>query len=835
MKIKSIGLVVLLGLFFGVQGAISYARPPQQTGTFFISYGQSETEFLNFNQQHIWEFTGAINDIVTIDVESESDPIESVTSLRDPVIELRDSGGELLIQNDDGGEGLNSRIEDFQLPSSGTFFILVRAFNGSNDRGLYRITLQGQQQPCNIALAGNRGALPYNSGQRGSLGQSNRCGDRWTFDGTAGDRVTIAMNSSAFDTYLELWRGSSTVTTNDDGGEGLNSLIEDFVLPQSGTYTIWARSFGHSGSGAYSISLSGGPPSCNFSDGNAAGTIPYNSSRSGTIGANNRCGDRWTFSGRAGDIVVIAMNSSDVDSYLELYSPNGQQAAFNDDGGTGLNSLIDGYRLPANGTYTIWAHTFAHNSLGNYSLSLSQQATPTPTFTRTFTPTRTPTRTPTFTLTPNTICRAVPLFGATFRAGPGTQHSVIGPVTTGADLPIVGRTGDNIWWQVVSNGQSGWLANSDIQIQGNCSNTPIITSTPTPTPTILTDTPTPTGTPEIACPDLIGGGRLISYDETVTGTIEEGCTETWLFSGTEGDDVTIETLPVSGLDTVLQLYDINNNLIAEDDNSGTDRNARIETELPHTGEYVVVVSGFGSAAGGYTMSLALITVRPENPLANPLIPLLGGLVAAAVVPLGAGVWYVRRAGRRRKWQRMSTKDKTFPKPCDPNKTKVTREPIEVQPALWGIEHVHYQILHPTTGDVMQRRGAVQSVVEQMQDALYTTRWNNSDNAARESIISAVHYLADDITRWLNAERDPMNIAILIDVEGSEVENEFNVYRCQSHKSGSNWKQVAKWTAKYKDHDTRPLTTLRNLQPGQPLSSDTRWELHQLIEDFLSRL
>ena len=106
-----------------------------------------------------------------------------------------------------------------------------------------------------------------NSTINGSLATSDcvftgttRYVDLYTFSGTAGQQISISMNSAAFDTYLYLANSSNqTVGEDDDGGGGTNSRIPAnsgfLTLPTTGTYTIQATSFGSGGLGAYSLSL----------------------------------------------------------------------------------------------------------------------------------------------------------------------------------------------------------------------------------------------------------------------------------------------------------------------------------------------------------------------------------------------------------------------------------------------------------------------------------------------------------------------------------------------------------------------------------------------------
>jgi hypothetical protein len=218
----------------------------------------------------------------------------------------------------------------------------------------------GEITPAEIGEAG-----PIKYGQMISA-ELQASQDRWTFFGEAGDVVTIAMNSTDFDAYLELYGpDEAELTRDDDSGGNLNALIGAFPLPVDGTYTIVARSFSSSAEGAYTLELS------LFDTGELGepGEIAYGDLVS--VMLSDSTGDRWTFAGVAGDVVTIAMNSDDFDAYLELYGPDEAELARDDDSGGSLNALITGFTLPATGDYTIVARPFSSGS-GVYTLELTQ-------------------------------------------------------------------------------------------------------------------------------------------------------------------------------------------------------------------------------------------------------------------------------------------------------------------------------------------------------------------------------------------------------------------------------------------------------------------------------
>lgn len=94
------------------------------------------------------------------------------------------------------------------------------------------------------------------------------------------------------------------------------------------------------------------------------GTLDRNSN---ILPADESYFNAYTFEGRTGQQVVIEMSSTEVDSYLILLSPDGEDIAQDDDGGGGNNSRI-AVNLPGNGTYTIFANTYEAGEMGRYSL-----------------------------------------------------------------------------------------------------------------------------------------------------------------------------------------------------------------------------------------------------------------------------------------------------------------------------------------------------------------------------------------------------------------------------------------------------------------------------------
>jgi len=80
--------------------------------------------------------------------------------------------------------------------------------------------------------------------------------------------------------------------------------------------------------------------------------------------------DAYTFEGQQGQQVVIEMSSSDVNAYLILLSPNGDNLSQDDDGAGNSNARLVA-TLPRSGVYTVLANTRLAGETGDYRLQVS--------------------------------------------------------------------------------------------------------------------------------------------------------------------------------------------------------------------------------------------------------------------------------------------------------------------------------------------------------------------------------------------------------------------------------------------------------------------------------
>jgi serralysin len=74
----------------------------------------------------------------------------------------------------------------------------------------------------------------------------------------------------------------------------------------------------------------------------------------------------------AGAVYTIQMDSSEFDPFLRLEDSTGQQVAFNDDSGDGLNARID-YTPPETGLYRVICTSFIKGATGQFRLLVSEK------------------------------------------------------------------------------------------------------------------------------------------------------------------------------------------------------------------------------------------------------------------------------------------------------------------------------------------------------------------------------------------------------------------------------------------------------------------------------
>lgn len=192
----------------------------------------------------LYSFAGKAGQRVTIDMRSQE--IDSYLILLGP--NQRD-----IAQDDDSGGGKNARIT-VTLPVDGTYTILANSYE-ARQSGSYTLELKASDpsEPTSFILREEGVLAP---GESSVLPSDQSLYREYTFEGRAGQSVTITLESSDFDPYLAVFAPNRTLLAeNDDVSESNKNAFLSITLPVNGRYRIIVNSYDASGRGRYVLTV----------------------------------------------------------------------------------------------------------------------------------------------------------------------------------------------------------------------------------------------------------------------------------------------------------------------------------------------------------------------------------------------------------------------------------------------------------------------------------------------------------------------------------------------------------------------------------------------------
>jgi hypothetical protein len=321
----------------------------------------------------VWSLEGRRGDRLTVDLTSSD---------FDAYLIVRDPDGFTLGSDDDSGDELNARLH-LILARDGTYRVIATAV-GDSARGRYTLTVSGWETPP-AAPAGQSAPIAPGETRAGVLEPGDEFAadgpylDRWTADLRQGTRLRVELRSEDVDAYLQVLDPEGRLVGYDDDGLGDRNSLVSFRAAAAGRYTILASSFGEElRVGVYRLTLLDEVGT--FPDAGEAATIRPGETKDGRLETGDATGargfeDRWTFQGRAGDVVRLEAVSTDFDPYLVL-KLDATPVDSNDDGGGGRNARIIAV-LAASGTYTAIVSGFSEGrSGGRYTIVLATSTAP---------------------------------------------------------------------------------------------------------------------------------------------------------------------------------------------------------------------------------------------------------------------------------------------------------------------------------------------------------------------------------------------------------------------------------------------------------------------------
>jgi hypothetical protein len=362
MRLAHLAPLLLVAL---VPGPATAQQPQVRT----INVGQTVSGELTTNDPmtrsrkapyHVWTMQGRRGQRLIIDLRS---------SAFDAYLVLRDEEGFILGSDDDSGDDNDSRLRTV-LPRDGRYRIVATAYT-ENGVGPYTLSVGGWEAP-QAPPAGVSTTISVGDAKDGLLEPGDEIAgdgpyqDRWMLNARVGQRLRVDMSSTDFDSYLVLLAPNGTQLAADDDGGGNTNASVGLRVSVAGAYTIVTTSFNENlRVGAYRLSVV--EETGSFADPGIAASIAAGETKEGRLETGDPTGrrgleDRWTFTGRAGQLARVDVVSPVFDSYATLYF-NGMAVDSNDDGGEGNNARLTTV-MPSTGQYTLVVSSFSTSSSG---------------------------------------------------------------------------------------------------------------------------------------------------------------------------------------------------------------------------------------------------------------------------------------------------------------------------------------------------------------------------------------------------------------------------------------------------------------------------------------
>lgn len=315
---------------------------------------------------------------------------------------------------------------------------------------------------------------------------------------------------------------------------------------------------------------------------------------------------------RAGQRLQAELRSSDFDAFLAVYAEgrtSGEPLATDDDGaGSGMNARLR-FTPESDGAYIVRARAYSGLASGAYTLALSERVLP---------------RQP----RPGRISVGGDVSGRltsgdaededgktfdayAFRASAGERVAVL---LESEDFDALVRIGRMVGGAFVQSAQNDDGAGKGL-------NSYLIFTAPQAGEYVIQATSVGGDAEGDYRLSLEQGpaapsSRGIAVGEEVSGRLDEDSAQSdsgspadlYRFTGRAGQRVAISMK--ADFDTYLELFDINRNSLATDDDSGGDLNARLTFVLPDDGDYLIEARGFSDATGSYDLMLDEVAPPP---------------------------------------------------------------------------------------------------------------------------------------------------------------------------------------------------------------------------------
>lgn len=418
--------------------------------------------------------------------------------------------------------------------------------------------------------------IPLSCGQTHIGSTTNDCEGQRRFTFVAPDtRVSVSTCGSSFDTVLSVENEDARLYFSDDDGNCNphdRAELLNMNLDQGEEYTIVLAGYG-SETGNYDISITcsndGPDPETTLAPTDPvpcdSTTVELECGIAETGSTVNSCDgeQRFVFTATT-SMKTISTCGSNYDTVISIYDSNNALLASNDDNSEcGLTSLIDDLALDIGSEYTVILAGYS-SQVGEYQIELTCQSDES----------------------------SIPSFGP----------------TTGAPTLIPGSALPTPYPTKIPG--SALPTQSPTEVPGSAYETQNPTVVPgsyeTQSPTVVPGSVLPTGIPTTGSPSGCDSSIIqLECGALETGSTVNSCEGVQTFTFTASTNLKTISTCGSGYDTMVSIYNSENELVRNQDDSDECGLQSFIEDLPLTigAEYTVVLSGFNSQVGSYNVEL----------------------------------------------------------------------------------------------------------------------------------------------------------------------------------------------------------------------------------------
>jgi hypothetical protein len=199
-----------------------------------LELGQTVESSLDPGERQAWTLTAQAGDVLDITVN----PLDAEIDVTFAVI--APNGSPLVAQYDEGFTGEAEELYGLRFEWSGDYTIVVEEFWG--EAGSYDLSVEPGTEDSGQGDVLEMGTLAYGEVGTGSLPAGENLYHLWSFEGAAGDFISVVVEPQSADADLMVGLldpdGNVLLDLIDDTGSDEPEQISDYELPVTGSYTI---------------------------------------------------------------------------------------------------------------------------------------------------------------------------------------------------------------------------------------------------------------------------------------------------------------------------------------------------------------------------------------------------------------------------------------------------------------------------------------------------------------------------------------------------------------------------------------------------------------------